>query len=467
MTQVPLLKGDRVESADYRDALLVNMVAVKRDIKGANGYIINHQGLTKLGTGVGIDRGGVWNEKLLAHFRVSGNDFVRVESNGLTQSLGSTPGIYQASFAQSFNTQAIVADGRYYLYDDNNGLREITGDSVGDPIDITWIDGYYFFTDGDNLYHTDINDESVIDPLNFATSEFSPDPTLGVAKTQDNQVAAFNRYSTEWFINQASENFAFRRVAGKAVKAGIVGTHCKCEMDGSFFILGGRKEESPSIHMLSPGRIDSVSTREVDRVIEKYNENELAVSVLESRVSKRDMFIIVRLPNDTLLYNHTIAKAFGLEQAWTILKTGVNADPWRAVNGVFDPRIEGKGAWVYGDKLDNTIGFLDENVSTVYSEKQEFLFYSPFLAIDGASIDEIEIQTIPGFTDENATVSFSRTENGMTYGLEYFELYSSKQDYHQRYILRRLGYVRDFVGFKFRAVTSARMAFSGMDVQYG
>lgn len=465
--QIPLLKGDTVDNADYRDALLVNMVAVKRDIKGANGYIINHQGLTKLGEGEGVDRGGVWNERLLNHYRVSGSRLISVSESGQSTDLGLISGSDWASFAQSFNTQAIVADGNYYLYDQSNGLREITGDNVGNPIDVTWIDGYYFFTDGENLYHTDINDESAIDPLNFATSEFSPDPTLGVGKTQDNQVAAFNRYSTEWFINQAGENFAFRRISGKAVKAGIVGTHCKCEMEGQFFILGGRKEESPSIHALSPGRIQGIATREIDRIIAKYSENELLDVVLESRVERRDKFILVHLPNDTLLYNHTIAQSFGIEQAWTILKSGVNESPWRGIGGVFDPRMKGCGAWVYGDRTDSTIGFLDEDVSTVYGEKQEFLFFSPFVAIDGASIDKIEIHTIPGFTDEDATVSFSRTENGMTYGLEYFQLYSAPLDYHQRYILRRLGYVRDFVGFKFRAVTSARMAFSGMDVEYG
>ena len=45
----------------------------------------------------------------------------------------------------------------------------------------------------------------------FATAEFMPDDSLGVAKTQDNKVAVFGRYTIEYFQNVATENFAFQR----------------------------------------------------------------------------------------------------------------------------------------------------------------------------------------------------------------------------------------------------------------
>lgn len=468
--QIPLLKGDRVEGADYRDALLNNMVAVKRDIKGATGYIINHAGVTRYASTPGIDRGGHWNERLFEHFRLSGDSLITVSQSGFITNLGeipSTTGLPQASWAHSFNTQAIVANGNYYLYDPNNGLRQITDAGVGSPIDFIWIDGYYFFTDGETLYHTDIDNEEVIDPLNFATSEFSPDPTLGLLKTQDNQVAVFNRYTTEWFINRGTTQFAFERIAGKAVKGGIIGTHCKCELGGNFFVLGGRKEESPSVHIIIPGNMQSVATREIDRVIAQYSEAQLSSVIMESRVEKRDMFVLVHLPNEVLLYNHTVAQSFGPEQAWTILTIGVNQEPWTCVNGVFDPRLSSSGGWVYGDKERMRLGYLNDDVSTFYEEKQEFIFYSPFIPIDKDSIDHLEMDTIPGFTDDKATVAFSRTENGLTYGKEQWFTYGTKQDYHQRFIARRLGYVRDFTGFKFRAVTDSRLAFSGLRINEG
>ena len=81
-----------------------------------------------------------------------------------------------------------------FLYSVGGGFVEVTDINLGDPIDGVWINGYYFLTDGENIYHTDINDESAIDPLKFATAEFMPDTSVGLGKTQDNKVIVFGRY---------------------------------------------------------------------------------------------------------------------------------------------------------------------------------------------------------------------------------------------------------------------------------
>lgn len=467
MPRLTILKGDKVSiNADYRDALPENMIAVQREILGASGYMISHPGLSLFATGVGIDRGGLWNERFNKHFRVSGESLIEVKQDGTIQNLGPISGSNRASLSTSFNTQAVVSDGSMWLYD-NILLTQITDSNLGTPIDITWIDGYYFLTDGEFLYHTDLSDETSIDPLKFATAEFSPDATLAVDKTADNQVIVFGRYSIEYFINRATDNFAFQRVAGKAQKIGIVGTHCETELDGRFFILGGTKEEAPSVHMIMAGDSQSVATREIDKIIALYTESELASAVLETRVEDRDKFILVRLPNHTLLYNHTVSQLVGLSGAWSIVKTPIqDSFKWRGVNGIFDPRI---AKWVYGDNTNSNIGILDNSVATQYGAQVESILYTPFLNVESASIDVFELDTLPGHpvNIENVTVSISLTYNGLTYGKEWFNLYGEKQTYNTRFILRRLGYVRDYVGFKIRCVSKDRVNFAGLDLNYG
>jgi hypothetical protein len=116
--QAPIIKGDRVELADYRDALPVNLTAVSRQIKGAIGYLGSHPGLVSHATGSGIDRGGIWNERLGSHFRVSGTDFIEVATDGTVTVLGTITGTDRATVAAySFNTQSIVANGQWWLYD--------------------------------------------------------------------------------------------------------------------------------------------------------------------------------------------------------------------------------------------------------------------------------------------------------------------------------------------------------------
>ena len=465
--QAPIIKGDRVEKADYRDALPVNLTAVAKPIRGSAGYLQSHQGLVQHATGSGIDRGGIWNERLNTHFRVSGNDFISVAADGVVQVLGTISGTDRATVsAYSFNTQSIIADGKWWLYDGSTLTQQLDSD-LGTPIDQTWVDSYYFFTDGEFLYHTDITDETSISPLKFATSEFSPDPTLAVDRTSDNQVIVFNRYSTEYFINRATANFAFQRVSNKAIKAGIVGTHCETELEGSFFILGGGKEESPSVHIISSGTYQSIASREVDKLIGQYSEVELSVAVLETRVIDRDKFIVVRLPNETLLCNLTIMKSLGVDSAWTIVKSGiVDETKWRGVNGVFDPRVP---AWIYGDNQDSRIGKLDDSIAGQYGEEVEMLFYTPFLDIERASVTEFEIDTIPGIqlASKDVRAAFSTTTNGLTYGREWWDLISEQYNYETRFIVRRpTGYIRQYVGFKVRVVSEERCAFSNMRVEY-
>ena len=465
--QVNLIKGDKISlETDYRDALPVNMYAVKRDILGATGYMLCYPGLTSFATGSGIDRGANYNERFGRQFRVSGSELIEVFPDGAVSTLGAVPGGLQAAMPYSFNTQAIIANGNMFLYDPVGGFVQVTDSDLGNPIDGVWVDGYYFLTDGEFIYHTDITDETSIDPLKFATAEFMPDKSLGVSKTQDNKVMVWGRYSLEYFVDVAQENFAFQRVETRAQKIGIVATHAKCESGPSWYITGGRKEDAVGVYAVSVGNSQKVSTREIDKVLATYTEPQLADMRMECRNEDNVSFILIHLPNDTLCFNESIAKVFGVEVAWTLLKTDIEGDEtYRAINGVFDSRIS---KFIYGDKRDSTIGELDNMVFTHYGDAVELLLFTPLLLLEGASIDEIEIETIPGNApDEDATVALSQTTDGVTYSSEWWQLYGNNLDYNQRFIIYRIGYIREWVGYKLRGATKSRMSFASFKITYG
>jgi hypothetical protein len=468
-TPFTFIKGDKIDvTTDYRDNIPVNMYAIMKPILGADGYMLCWPGLTQVATGQGVDRAGIYNERFGEQYRVSGGKFIVVNADGSVDVKGDISGADQATmkYFYSFNTQGVIADGRMWLYDPTTGLNEVTDPDLGDPIDGVWVDGYYFLTDGENIYHTDIDDETSISPLKFATAEFMPDKSLGLAKTQDNKVIVFGRYTMEYFVNDASAGFSFQRVETRAQKIGIVATHAKCEAKGNWFITGGRKEESLGIYQVGLGSSKEISSREVDKILKTYTEPELVDMRMESRTEEHVTFITVHLPNETLVYNVDIGEKYGYELAWSIIKSDVNGDtPYRGINGVFDART---AFWNYGDKQDTKIGKLDNTVFTQYGNMVEWLLYTPFLKLEGQSMDEIEIETLPGNAPDNdATVFFSMTEDGITYGKEHTTDYGSDKDYNKRFFKRRLGYVRDWVGFKFRGATKSRMAFALGTVTHG
>lgn len=459
---IPLIKGQRKSNYDYRDNLPVNMTAVASQVEGDTGYLLAHDGLTELAQVSGIARGGYFNERLNQHFRVSGKELESVGVNGSVEILGSIDGQGTVSFAESFNSLAIVAGGKYYLYD-AAGLTQVNNANLGIPIDITWFSGIYVMTDGEYLYNTSLSDETEIRVLDYVSSEFASDPVKGLLRTDSNQIVAFNRYSTEYFyFNAASDVNAspLQVIPGKSNRIGIIGTHCKCFLDGMIFILGGRKDESPSIHVLNGANEATIATREIDKILSGYTESELSGTVLEDRTVDRDKFLIVHLPRHTLLYNHTVGQQMGASAAWTIVKTGEDS-PWRGIYGVFDPRTS---KWVYGDRLENKIGYLDQQSFAQYDDAQEALIYTPIIPAKRVSINQIELDTIQGYTDPAINVAMSMSYDGVTWGKEHWTVVSKPDNYNTNYIVRRLGFVAQSFSLRFRFISKSKMAFSGLTI---
>jgi hypothetical protein len=146
------------------------------------------------------------------------------------------------------------------------------------------------------------------------------------------------------------------------------------------------------------------------------------------------------------------------------LKSDVNGDgPYRAKGVIYDPYLS---EWIVGDRYSSNIGFMDENASTHYGDLAEWILYAPFLKAEGLSIDTLNMETIPGVApDEDATVALSVTYDGRSYSKEWWELYGKNLDYNQRFYIRRMGYVRDWIGIKLRGASRSRMSFARLDAE--
>jgi hypothetical protein len=456
---IPIIGGDQVLSnGDYADAIPINMLAVIRDIKGNPGYLISHDGLTQTHTGQGIDRGALFNERWGRSFRVSGEKLIEIVGGSVVV-IGDIPGADRVRMAYGFNSMMIVASGNAYRYDGTT-LTLMTDPDFGAPIDVIWLDQYYLFTDGENLYHTDIGNETSISPLKFATSEISPDKTKAVGRTQDNLLIAINRYTTEYFIDQANENFAFSRINQKAVNCGIVSVGGWIEIGGRVYMLGGAKGEPVTFKLLGAGQAETAATDYIERIINSYSEADLSTAYLDGRSRARDQLVYIQLPNHTLLYNVFIANKFGPQYAWSELRSGEEA--WRACNGVYDTNL---GQWIYGDKLGTTIGKLDDSLASQYGASVTSQFQTALIPMESASISELELNVVSGYGEDTA-LFISTTQNGSYHGAEWTKYVAMALAYNYRYIVRRVGYVRKQIGFKFRALNKSKINVSGLKVTH-
>ena len=467
MATVPLLRGDKVDNnTDYRDALPVNYYAVMRDIYGVKGYLLNFYGLTSFGEGQGKSRGSTWVARIdfEGHYRVSGTSLIKVEDDESITVLGYVSGTDQVSFTYSLNNLAIVADKKLYYYNPTDGFRQINDPDIGDIIDIVWADFRFIATDGEFLFQSSSLNEEEYEPLAFTGSDFQPDKIWGVALDEDNELIAFNAFTTEYFFNAGTDNFSYTRIPLKAIKSGIVGTHCKIEYKDKWFTLSRRINTQPQFTIIQSGSSESITTREIEKVLVKYTDDELSTVTLDMFVKDSVVWFIAHLPNEVLAFNYTMSKKFGVEYSWSILKSDVLGDlPFRAKDFIYDPRFK---YWIGGDKNTTDLGYLDDSNCTQYGEIVEGLLYTPNLDLETLSIDKIEIETISGIAPDNdATVFISRSDDMRVDGREWTAIYGNNQDYGQRFIIRRMGYVRDKISFRLRTASRSRMSFCEFDIE--
>lgn len=473
MVAVNLLQGDSVDKSkvDYRDALPVNMYGVPKQILGAAGYMYQIPGLTQFGTASDTSRGALWVTlpALEGHYRVHGANLIAVDDEGSTTTLGTIPGTGPVSMTSTFNNVIVVANQELFYYNPTDGFRQIvdnatTGSVIGNPISTTYVSSIVMLTDGERIYHSSFDEvsgvpgEEVFTVSSETIPEFQNDQVWAVHQAENDECIVFKAFSIESFFLTGGTGFAFSPSNQKATRLGVVGTRSMALLKGNWYFVGGRKETDLSVWAYSQGSSQKIATREIEQILAEYSREDLENITVDAFEYENIPLVIIHLPNETLLYN-------GALNSWSILKSDASGDTtYRAKDFVHDPRIS---QWIVGDKQNGNIGLLDDTVATHYGDIAELILFTAFLKLETASIDKIEIETIPGLTDStnDATVFVSRTDNGRTYSQEYSMLYGDQYDYNQRFIAYRLGYVRDWMAFKFRAASRSRMAFALFNVE--
>lgn len=467
--QIPIIRGEQTDGqTDYVDYLPKNLVAVAKPVRGSDSYLVSHDGLKLFGEytesiGLERDRGGIYNERQGRHVRVINNALVNVSPTGEITKLHSIPGVGQCTFDYSFVSTLIMSNGQAWRLLNDGEVVQYSDPDFTMALDGVSINGVYVFTDGEYLFHTDVTNEAAISGSSFATSKLSPDPTVGLMKTQDGLLLAMDRFSVQYFYFAGTEGFLFGELPQKTINAGIVGTKAKTMLLGDIFILGGRKEESPSIYIIGSGDIKPVATRTVDKIIAEYEAYELASAVLESRMDERTAFLIVRLPRHTLCFNYTFAQAAGVDNAWAVLSSGVSDGRWLGCNGVYDPVAR---KWIYGSVNSGKLFELDKVNGAHDGQAVEYEFQTPIIPAPSARVSKVEINTVTGYSSAPQSVFISVSNDMVAFKTEWIKALPSKGNYGGRYIVNRIGFVPDEITFRVRALSKGKVNFSGM-VAYG
>lgn len=456
--QIPVLSGIYTdEAADFRTSYPVNLVPVPKSQGISDGYLRPADGAVEHGEGPGIDRGGI-NWRGIC-YRVMGNTLVRINRDRTLTALGHIGGTGQVTFDYSFDSLAIAAGGSLYYYDGN--LTQVTDPDLGTVLDVAWVDGYYMTTDGEFLIVTELNDPAAVDPLKYGSSEVDPDPIVGLEKIQD-EIYAVNRHTIEVFQNIGGEGFPFQRIPGAQIPKGAIGTHCKCVFEDVIAFMGGGRNEAPAVYLGNNGAAKKISTREIDQILMQYTEEELAASVMESRVGKGHTHLYLHLVDRCMVFDAAATAEMG-RPVWFVLTSGIEGfSKYRIRNFVWC-----YDQWMVADTNSGKYGIVDDSLSSQWGSIARWEFGTVIVYNEGrgAIFHQLELVCLSGrvaFGDQ-PTISASYSVDGETWSQDKFISAGRFGERQKRLVWFQQGHMRNWRVQRFRSTSNAHISIARLE----
>lgn len=467
--QLPLMKGVGKEfsTADYVDFLPVNMLATPKEVVGASGYLRSFPGITKVKDVDGSSRGVMFNTKENAAYRVSGQ---KLYKSGVE--VGDVPGNKRVSLSSSYNSQAIGANGTMTLYRYDGEVKSLSNwptesgyiqYELGSLRDMCRNRSRYIWSkDGsDSFFVSDLEDESKPDRYSAEyRAESQPDGIIGIDNWRD-FVVCFGTATVEYFsLTGASSAIGaaiYQVQPSMMVQKGIAGTYCKTKYADTHAIISHPATGAPSVYVINSGATQQIATATIEKILQSYSAEELSSGVMETIRFEAHELIIIHLPRHVLVYDGSASQA---GPQWSIIKTGLNEDPYRGIDFMY----EGNSI-TCGDKISATIGELQKSISSQYGISQEHLLYTPLFKAEKGRAFDLELESSSGLSQIAERMFVSATTDGMNYGVEKMIPWSAPFRYDQRAILSRVGRIRKNIGFKLRIVTSAPVTLSACQLR--
>jgi hypothetical protein len=464
--QISVLSGVYMSSTpDIRVAYPVNMQPVPTENGISGGYLRPHDGIVQQSVDVsGVCRGGIYWPKDGKVYRAMGQKLSTVAADGtidrvLNGDLLSDSG--PVRFDYSFTHLGIASGGNFFLWDGIT-FTHVDTSLVGYVVDAVWVDGYWFLTNGESTFVTDLNDPTVINPFQ-GSAEVDPDAIVAVLKVR-NEVHVINRSTVEVFDNTGEGLFPFQRIDGAQITRGAVGTRACCVFLDALAFVGGQRGEQPAVWIGANGQSTKLSTVEVERILRTYSEQQLADLFMETRIGEGHQLLYIHLPDRTLVYDAAASQAFERPVWFCLTSSTVGFGPYRGRYFV----------WAFNrfnvaDPLTRRLGYLDREVASHWGELVRWEFSTAIIYNEsrGAIVQSLELVAvtgaIPSTVGATQSLSTSYSLDGETWSEDKWINGARVGDRAKRLQWRQQGRLRDRRIQRFRGDSNTRLAVARLE----
>jgi len=307
--KTPILGSTYVaRSVNAADARMVNLFPEIVPEAGKEPAFLNRApGLKLLNTiGIGPIR-GLWafSPQDGVGFVVSGNQLYKIDNNYTATLIGSVSGTGPVSMADNGTQLFIACNGPSYIYNaTTNAFGQITDPDFPGAVTVCYLDGYFVFNEPNSqkMWITALLDGTSIDPLEFASTEGSPDNLLAVA-SNFREVWAFGTNSIEVWYDTGATDFPLQRIQGAFNELGLAAPYSVAKMDNGLFWLGRDRRGQGIVYRANGYTGVRISTHAVEWQIQQYADLTDAIGYTYQQDGHSFYVLIFPTANTTWVYD--------------------------------------------------------------------------------------------------------------------------------------------------------------------
>lgn len=238
-------------------------------------------------------------------FVVSGTELYKINNTYVPTLIGTVAGTGPVSMADNGTQLFIAANGPSYIYNNtNNAFGQITDLDFPGAVTVCYLDGYFVFNEPDSqkMWVTTLLDGTSIDPLEFASTEGSPDGLLAVV-SNFREVWAFGTNSIEVWYDSGATDFPLQRIQGAFNELGCAAPYSIAKMDNGLFWLGRDRRGQGIVYRANGYQGQRISTHAVEWQIQQYADMSDAIAYTYQQDGHSFYVLIFPSANTTWVYD--------------------------------------------------------------------------------------------------------------------------------------------------------------------
>ena len=207
-----------------------------------------------------------------------------------------------------------------------------------------------------------------------------------------------------------------------------------------------------------------ISTREIDRILLDFSEDQLSRALLETRMDKNHDALYLHLPNQTLVYDANATRAMGQPVWYRLTSSIVGNSRYLARNfvWVYDQ-------WTFGDPSAARHGYFTDTLSTHYGQTIGWEFDTQIIYNEGrgAIFHELELVGLPGRVPLgiDPTIWTSYSTDGETFSQEKPIRAGKQGQRNKRIVWLQQGPLRNYRIQHFRGTSDAHIPIARLEAQ--